>query len=462
MQGQTPLDGRREGVSRRTLLKRAAVVGASTTAPALLAACGSSSSSGTASHASQSGSPAQTITFLKGPWVPNEPSFVQKHAAGFYSDNPKIRVKEIEYQWATRDQDLTRAFASSSVPDATYFSEMYWARYAAANALAPLDEFIANDSGFQSTRALIPASLWKQSQWKGKTYALPWITGLGTSVIANLDLLEQAGVKDWNSSIGAMRAAAHQVRQRTGKWGYAMGTTYADGSWLQIAAYISSAGASIYNGDFTKAALNTPGFVANLSALQGIYTADKSAPAAGLYQSTGLNPLWLGGKVGIYCIAGADSIGPAQLQGAKFKIGIAPHPGPNPGSAGSYLGVGHLAISANSPHKQAAWEWIKYLISRQGVLPWEDALTLQYLASRRDMTVNLYNLHDPVQAQEANSYRRLVASGIAKPFPAEPHLAPVQVVISNEFQSCLSGHQSPQTTASNMESQINNILQSPV
>jgi ABC-type glycerol-3-phosphate transport system substrate-binding protein len=445
------------GISRRSLLKRGAALGLSVSAAGVADALGSATAQAmTARKAAKK----VDITFLKGPWVPNEPAFVQKNAVPFYKANPGIHVTEIEYQWATRDEDLTRAF-SGTVPDTTYFSEMYWAKYAALGALLPLDDLI-KDSDFESTYKAIPAAQWEQMKYKGKTYAVPFVVALGSSNLANVEILKQAGVTDWSSSITALRAAAKQIKEKTGIWGYAMPTVYADNSWGNVAGYILAGGTSIYNSTYTKAALNTPDFVTVLDTLKEMYLTDKSAPAAGLYEQQGMDALFAAGKLGIY---NTYSVNPTMLPAAnKFKLAnfaVAALPGVG-GGKGSYLGSGQLTISAESKNQEAAWAWIKYLSSKQGLLPWLNALDFQFLGARTDMTVNLYPKNNAIEQFEAESYRDLVATGIAKFYPPEPHLSAAQLVLSNQFETMLSGSQTAAQTAANMESQINTILATPV
>jgi multiple sugar transport system substrate-binding protein len=463
--GPSDLD-RDDVISRRTLLRRGAALGLTMSAAGMTGGQARAASAYVRSRARaatpRSAKGTTNITFLKGPFVPNEPAFVQKHAAQFYKQNPNIRVTEVNYQWATRDPDITRAFSSGSPPDTTYFSEMYWAKYAALGALAPLDTFM-QDKDFQSTRAQIPQALWDQSKYKGKTYAVPFVVALGSSNLANLEVLKKAGVTDWNSSIGALQAAAKQIKQKTGIWGYAMPTVFSDNSWGNIAGYILASGTTIYNKDFTKAALNTPNFVKTLDTFKQMYQTDKSAPAAGLYDQQAMDALFVAGKLGIYH---TYSVNPSMLPPeSKFRLAnfdISALPGPAKGMKGSYLGIGHITISAASKNQAAAWAWIKYLTSKQGILPWLDALALQFLGARKDMSFNLYPKSNAVEQFEAKSYKNMVLSGLAKPYPPEPHLAAAQLVLSNEFQALLSSGQSASQTASNMESQINTILATPV
>lgn len=441
-----------ERFPRQTLLRRAAAVGLSLSGAAALARSGAAA---VPANVSKLLSGVKTIHFLKGPWVANEPAFVQKTIQPFYKKFPNIKVQEVEYQWSTREVDLTKAFASPSVPDVTYFSAMYWVRFAALGALQPLDTLI-KDADFRPIWNTIPPKLQKSGSYKGHVYAIPFVTDLGTAQMVNLDLLKKAGVKDWSSSLQAVRAAAEAVKRKTGAWGFGMEATFADGSWQNILAFIQNAGASVYNSDLTQAGLNTPNVVKTFNLLRDMWVVDKSAPGPGLYNAQGLDGLWRAGKLAIYNVYSPQ---PPQLQGVKFNFAVLPVPGIFPHKYGSYLDIGHLAMSAKSQHQTEAWDFIKYESSQQGLYPWEKALGFFYPGARSNEAA-VFNTKDPFQRVYKQAYKDIVLK-YAQPSPAEPHLGAVTKVISDQFQAMASGSQTAAQTTKNMQDQINTILKQP-
>ena len=349
----TPSGGR--GLSRRAFLERVTAAGVAVGAGNILAACG-----GGGDAASSGSVAAGTITFIKGPNFDKDLAFQRQTAGTFHGRNPKITVQPKLYDWANVETQLTTAFAGPNPPDVIYMADTLWPKFAAAGALLDISSRV-KDAGFKSTVARYPETFWKNLSLDGRNYGVPWTAFSSGLMSVNLDLMQRAGVSDWNSSMDALREAARRTTK--GKvWGFGMPSAHVDFAYQDWLVYVHNAGGDIFNADGTGSGMGTPGVAEAFDVLRKIQFDDGSSPRAGLYNQTALTDLFAAGRLAIL-----DHDAPVYGKypdKIKFEWDVfLPPPGAVKQTAMGALGS--LFIAAKSKSPDAAWEYVKFLAQPQ-------------------------------------------------------------------------------------------------
>jgi multiple sugar transport system substrate-binding protein len=299
---------------------------------------------------------AGTITFIKGPNFEDDLKFQQGLGKSFQASHPKVTVKARLYDWANVETQLTTAFASPNPPDVVYMADTLWPKFAAAGALKDITDEV-NEESFQPTFAAVPEQYWTNLQYDGRNYGVPWTAFAAGLLSVNLDLMEKAGVTDWNSSLEALREAAQRTTADK-VWGFGMPSAHVDFAYQDWLVYVHNAGADVFNEDGTGGGLDTPGVAEAFEVLRQIQFDDGSSPRAGLYNQIALTDLFAAGRLAILD-HDAPVVGdyPDKI---KFDWDVfLPPPGSSKQTAMGALGS--LFISAKSKAPAAAWEYVKYL-----------------------------------------------------------------------------------------------------
>jgi multiple sugar transport system substrate-binding protein len=184
------------------------------------------------------------------------------------------------------------------------------------------------------------------------------------------DLLQQAGISV-PKTLDELKQAAAKLTVPGKQFGF-----IARGQQVplvtQVSSFLYSYGGDWYNQSTHQATLNSPAAVSAFS-LYGNLLRNYGPPGVTNMSWPQAVAVFGQGKVALY--TDADSIYRNLLDPAKSKVanvtGVAPFPaGPNGAHPYSICSWG-LAMSANAPHKDAAWEFIKWTTSK------ETQLTLQ-------------------------------------------------------------------------------------
>lgn len=317
-------------------------------------------------------------------WTGPEGDAIQKVVDSFNASQDKIKVKGVSNPDAQRQlaaMTSKRGFDVSDNFDANI------ATWASKKALEPLDEYITGDK--YDTSDFIPG-VFSKMQFDGKTYSLP-IAVHTTLLLANDDILGKAGVTT-PKTISELVTAVNKLTVLDG-----------DGNITQLGMnqpdFITLAysfGGQWIDAD-GKPTANDPG---NIAALQfwvdnvlkkyGVDKVKRFLSGFGEYASAQA-PFYTG-KVAMI----TDGEWQAQFikqyaPGLKWSAGPVPYIAAKPeleGTAG--IAASTFFIPANSQHKQEAWEFLKYLVSKE---PMRDfTLALANLPARTSL------LDDPAYA----------------------------------------------------------------
>ncbi|MGH2944889.1 MAG: extracellular solute-binding protein [Solirubrobacteraceae bacterium] len=395
-----------------------------------------------------------TISYVKGPFSDDDLAIQKRLAENFQAEHPGVRIEPSLYAWESREAELTTAFASQAPPDVSYQGDAIWVPFAAAGGLMDLSERVSS-SDFADTFDAVPEHFWEAGKHEGKTYGVPVYVASSCRLI-NLDLMDRAGVTDWSSSIEAMRSAARQVKERTGEFGYASATASTDfNSYGQTMSYIFSAGGSVLSEDLSEATVDSPQVAAQFDELRGMYIEDRAAPKPGLYDSDGLNALWRRGRLAqleTFTNLVAAQTDPEQID-FEWQLEVTP-PGPQ-GEPAVYGAVGMLFIASRSKNAEAAWEYVRYLASRDTVLAYLE----EYpdLGAARTDVPGTYVEGSP-SGKAVYDFYNGQAVDVARGVPAYEKWPPVSRILGEEYEQVLLGKKTGAEAAAAMGERTSSVL----
>jgi ABC-type sugar transport system permease subunit/ABC-type glycerol-3-phosphate transport system substrate-binding protein len=306
--------------------------------------------------------------------------------------HPVYRV--ISGQNAAKNQvaDPTRfliSVAGGAPPDVIWFDRYAIAEWAARGAFTPLDSFIDRD--VEAGRDDTPAgdrfyrSCWDEARYNGQIYGIPTSVD-DRALLYNKDLLRQAGLVDDNGEPKPPRTweelaeytvklTKHDADGKLERVGFA---PQFGNSWLYMYGWM--AGGRFMSADGTTCTLNDPKVVEGLQYMVDVYDsiggyAEVTAFQAG-FQGGELDP-FIQGKIAMK-IDGSWQLPFLAAYGRNLDFGVAPPPMPKRElDAGrphiSWNGGWAYAIPTSAKHKEAAWEFIRFMTSERAFTVWMES-----------------------------------------------------------------------------------------
>ena len=139
-----------------------------------------------------------------------EAEVVGELLADFQREQPQIRVRVDKLPWSAAHEKLLTAFAGDATPDLAQLGNSWVPEFAALNALAPLDGWVA------ATPTLQPADwyagIWSTNVVERQLLGLPWYVDTRL-LFYRSDLLARAGIPQppatWSAWVEALDALQH-------------------------------------------------------------------------------------------------------------------------------------------------------------------------------------------------------------------------------------------------------------
>lgn len=248
-------------------VRRLAAAGVALAVGTALAACsgggsGSTSTGGDVKAGGYSG-PKVTVTFWNGFTGGAGPTVLKQLVSEFNSSHKNIAINSVPMEWADIASKMPLAIKAGKGPDVTVVHGSDVATYAAQGLLLKADSIAKtlkmDDSQF-------PQGLYKNGQYQGAQYALPWsVTPLGLYI--NKDVLKKAGLDEdtvptdaasMDKALSALRAKGVQ-----GEWV----DPYFFTGVMQFESLLWQFGGTPYNSDVTKATFNSEAGVKALNVM---------------------------------------------------------------------------------------------------------------------------------------------------------------------------------------------------
>jgi multiple sugar transport system substrate-binding protein len=151
---------------------------------------------------------AQTITF--GGWSGEEEAarpVIMEMIDTFNAANPDVTVEWLGYPWAQVQQNFLLLLRSGNAPEVAQLQDRWLSTFGALGALADMNDVF----GQELIESRIAPGLLTVGQYEGQQLGLPWIAG-SIGLVANLKVLEDAGVADLPATIDDFVAALEAIK----------------------------------------------------------------------------------------------------------------------------------------------------------------------------------------------------------------------------------------------------------
>ncbi len=303
----------------------------------------------------------------------------QRHAKD--PNQPAYRV--IIGQYASRDitSDPTRfllSVAGGVAPDVIYFDRFALPEWSSRGGFAPLDPFIERDRRMGRKDSPYPErfyqAAWEEATFRGKLYGIP--NGIDSrALFYNKDLLRRAGLTRPPRTWAELKNDAIKLTEHDGSRLTVVGFAPLLGnSWLYMYSFM--AGGSFMSPDGTRCTINSPPVVRALNFMTDVYdsiTPRGYAQVVAFQSSAQANDLdpFIQGRIAMKIDVPESMIRIAQFA-PDLEFGIAPPPMPEDEIARgrqtvTWSGGFSYAIPYNARFKQAAWEFIRFMTSDEGL-----------------------------------------------------------------------------------------------
>ncbi len=297
----------------------------------------------------------------------------------FEADHPNIKVQSLLVPYDQFRRKLLIALSGGSAPDVARVDIIWTPELADQGALAKLDEVMSDFSDLKD--AVLPGPL-STNYYKGNYYGLPLDTNTRV-LVYNKDMFAAAGIENPPTTIDEFLSDCEKIKAiGEGKYCFADGGTYA---WA-VNPWIWSMGGDVTDPEVTKAT--------------GYFNGEKTANAYKLLKDMldkgYLHPGIVGGGLDTWGSFAQDQVamileGPwfPPLFGGQFpdkQYGLALMPAGDGGSV-SVVGGEDIVMFQQSKNKEAAAEFIRYMLSEKVQLQWAEKGQMPVIKSAAESDV---------------------------------------------------------------------------
>ncbi|MEA3338169.1 MAG: sugar ABC transporter substrate-binding protein [Chloroflexota bacterium] len=338
----------------------------------------------------------------------------------FEAANPNIEVEVVTVPYTEYQQKLLLAVQSGNPPDVSTVDQIWNSGFAVANAIIPLDDFVA-DSDSIVQENFFPGA-WDSATWDGQVWGIPFNVDVWQFTFYNADMLSAAGVDPESLATWEGLQAAGEALTTDGQYGVGLFSQMGEDTVVVMNSFIYSNGGSVLNGD-GSCALGDPEAIEALEYLLGLQA---YAPEGILNASSGdMRELFLNGTLATEWWPALEQ---PTLQGSdlnwEFVNGTAPE-GKTP--VGTYGGW-NLVVYANSPNQEAAWKFIEFMTD-----PEVNGRVVDLIPANKVAAQNF------LEANRKGPDRIMEHLDNARPRPLSPNYLQVATIEQEMMQAIFSG-----------------------
>lgn len=420
----------------------------------LLAGCGQGQQSSTSNGAdtgagssggTTSGSSGEAITLkLLSPTVVEKPEGeVEKYYADEYmKQNPHVKIEFIGVPMNEVYAKLTTMATGGEVPDIFINSpEFYGKAYemGLAENLTPIlgDEYI---------KGFYPATL-NEATIDGQLQFVPWFT-IPTGLLFRKDWFEQEGItppKTWDEFLEAAKKMTKDTDGdgKVDRWGFAMVGTKNGSGGSRFVPIMHTFGASelVQNdkGEW-ETQYDSPEAIEAFKFFGELVTKHDVVPPGPLQTGYAEAVSLMASEKTAMMVTGPHTIGAILKQNPDLKGKIAGIPLPHaPGKEhAAVLGMLGFSVSANSKHKEEAVKYLKFMLSKENQLKWNE------VTGRIPARIEA---GDDPQVKNPELEGFIQALDYAFPLPNVPYYAKVQLTSAEAYQAVITKAASPEEAA---------------
>jgi len=212
-----------------------------------------------------SGAPSVTLEFWTISLQPFFTDYVNGLIAAYERATPGVKIRWIDVQFGAIEQKLLAALAGGVAPDVVNLNTEMTIRLAERNALVDMDAAVA-----APVRARYFDGLWRSTQFRGRTYGLPWY--VVPNVIAyNAGLYRRAGLSpnEPPQTEDEMIRQAQAIKDRAKVYGFMPNV---DG--VRLLHRFQENGLPILSPDGKRAVFNSPDHVRYLTRYVDLFKSD--------------------------------------------------------------------------------------------------------------------------------------------------------------------------------------------
>ncbi|MEZ4865699.1 MAG: extracellular solute-binding protein [Caldilineaceae bacterium] len=353
--------------SRRDFLRLA---GAGTTL-ATLAACTPAGMPGQQAGEAEGAAAGETVQLA---WImrsqPRENEWEEERVATYQSENPGVEINLIIVPFNEMDPKLNTMIAAGTPPDIfSQWGESGFGDYYARDLLLDLTPFIEADD--YSMDQFLPSSVEPYVR-DGKYYSTPQVNNFAIMLFYNKDLFDAAGLAypttDWNDSESwNWNIMLEYAQTLTKNYGEGLDAEYGANLTRDIhhLAYLFAGDA--FTPEHYETGLSQTSQLDSdvvIEAVQSradmVFDLQVSPSPADLESLSQLGDIFMTGKIGMVT---SGSWGMRVFQDAPFRFGVAPLPGMRDNKR--YAFTGSWLIAREAPEPDAAWTFVKYLLSEE-------------------------------------------------------------------------------------------------
>ena len=159
-----------------------------------------------------------TITFWDNQQTESGLSEFQQIAVDeFMAANPGINVEVVTVPYTEYQQKLLLAVQSGNPPDVSTVDQIWNSGFAVANAIEPLDDYIAASDSIAKEN-FFPGA-WDSATWDGGVWGVPFNVDVWQFTFYNPDMLAEAGVDPESLTTWEGLQAAGEALTKEGQYG---------------------------------------------------------------------------------------------------------------------------------------------------------------------------------------------------------------------------------------------------
>lgn len=367
----------------------------------------------------------------------------------FEVKNPDVKVHTTVMAWNQIDLAILKGALARRTPDIAMVNSGEIQREIGADALKPLDPYLAKLTPSDRDDLIIPSSEIRD----GKHYGIPYdIRVYGFHY--RQDLLEKAGLKV-PTSFGELVAAAKKMQEMQGASfvGIGMGFDPAeDGAEKFFVPAVVTLGGPILHKDGT-ADFATPAAIKVITFLRDLVQKDKVMPLdVGLMGPDQVRQLTEAGRTGFYFEGSHWLLSLRQKQKPGVKLDFMPVPTFSGGWQPGMVEAWNLAIPTGAKQPDLAWKLIQHWTSPEIQL--QQVEKVGYLPVRRSLA-NDPSLGTP-QMAHVKTLVKFVADDALK-FTWPENVAALQDALGHAIVNVMAGKQTPEAALREAESNYNKM-----
>ncbi len=292
-----------------------------------------------------------------GYWDKGQTPYLEACVAEFNKEHPEIKVTLELNSWKEYWPKLENSIAGGGAPDVFWMNGPYFTKYAQADVILPIDEYIEKDGIDLSN---YPAALLALYDLDGVQYALPKdFDTIG--LWYNKKLFDEAGVDyptdEWTWE--DMVAAAKKLTKEDGSV-YGIGAPYRDQTGIYSTIFAN--GGKIISDDKKSSGYSMPETVEAIKLWVALHE-EGLTPSEASFEETKESVQFLSGRLAMiqngswFLNQVVEADNPADFDVVEL-------PSVN-GNKGTVIhGLGNC-ISAVTENPDAAWEWVKFLAGKR-------------------------------------------------------------------------------------------------